>query len=79
MERIHSYDREVSISLETYKKFKNKAGYRKKYSKENILAGWYKCDGQVQLYRENGGFVDQLIFQRDNPHYKLQGYVFKGA
>lgn len=70
-------NKECTLSKAAYEKLKKRN--IKKYDVSNIIAAWYKYDGVISLYREDGGFVDQLIFQKDNPHYKLQGYVFKGA
>jgi hypothetical protein len=72
----HEYHREVSLSKETFDKYRKKK--IKRFSLELVIAGWYKVGNQKALHREDGSFVDQLIFQHDNPHFKLQGYVFKG-
>ena len=74
--QVHSYNREISLSKETFEKYRKKKIRR--FSLEAIIGGWYKVADQVALHRENGGFTDQVIFQHDNPHFELQGYVFKG-
>lgn len=79
MENVHQhhiYSREVTLSKETFEKYRKKKIRR--FSIKAIVGAWYKVEGSTALYRENGEYVDQLIFQQDNPHYKLQGYVFRG-
>lgn len=73
---FHEYHREVSLSKETFYKYRKKKIRR--FSIEAIIGAWYKVADQVALHREDGGFTDQLIFQQDNPHFILQGFVFKG-
>ena len=71
----HEYNREVSLSLETFLKYRKKK--IKRFDVNLIIAAWYKIEGVTNLFQEEGSWVDQLIFNQNNKHCVLQGYVFK--
>lgn len=73
MKGLHEYSREVSVSAETFKKYRRK----NKYPLNSVVAGWWKFSGITQLHRHEGSFVDQAVFATENPDVSLQGYVFK--